>query len=57
MPLGERELLLGIKERFLKKKTLKRLAFSLKSVIKRFSQNTEGIIGIFLLFNKFFDRD
>ena len=33
-------------------KKLKSLAFSLKSVLKRFSLNSEGIIGTSLLFKK-----
>ena len=42
----------GIKEHCLKMKKLKSLAFSLKSVLKRFSLNSEGIIGTSLLFKK-----
>ena len=37
------------KEHWLEKKELKSLAFSLKSVIKRFTWNNGGISGIFLL--------
>ena len=43
-----RELLLGIREHCLEKKILKSWAFSLKSVMKWFSWNSGGIIGVFL---------
>ena len=38
------------------KKNIKSLAFSIKSVKKRFLENSSGIIGIFLLFNKVFNK-
>ena len=54
---GGRELILGIMEHCLEKKKLKSSTFFVKSVMKRFPQNSGGIIGIFLLLKKIFDRD
>ena len=51
------EVLLRIIEHCLEKKKWKSLTFSLKSVLKRFLQNSWGIIGIFFLFEKIFNRD